>query len=73
LQKKDTSLDKLIEASFFELNKLEKRFKRTSSTNDLMLLNNNFYELTSKYLQEFNSDGDYVNVLFDELKLSRGL
>ncbi|MEP3386642.1 MAG: hypothetical protein ABJO02_00555 [Reichenbachiella sp.] len=73
LQKKDTSLDKLIDAAAFELKKREKRFIRTNSTDDLMLLNDNFHSLSSKYLKEFNSDGDYVKVLFDELKLSRGL
>lgn len=73
LQKREASLDKLIDASEAELKKRNKRFIRTNSTDDLMLLNDNFHNITSKYLKRFNSEGDYVKVLFDELELSRGL
>jgi len=73
LQKKDLTLDKLIDLTIQEMKKRHKRLHRINNIDNLMLLNDNFQSLCSKHLKKFNSDGNYVKVLFDELDLSRGL
>jgi hypothetical protein len=71
LQKKELTLDKLIDVSETELNKRKKRYEKTKSTDDLMSLNDNFDSLIAKHLKQPKPDGDYVKVIFNELKLNR--
>lgn len=73
IQVKEFSLDKLIELTIKEKNKRYKRYCRTNSFDDLILINDPFESLCSEHLEKHRSDANYVQVLFDELDLSRGL
>lgn len=73
IQSKEQSLDKLIDLVELELEKRQKKFKRTNSVEDLLELNDDFGSICSKLVNAPKSKRDYVKVLFDELELNRGL
>jgi hypothetical protein len=73
LQEKKFTLDKMIDISINEQDKRRKRFSKTNSISDLLLINEPFESLCSNHLIKFDPKSNYVQVLFDELGLGRGL
>ncbi|UII32160.1 hypothetical protein LVD17_28145 [Fulvivirga ulvae] len=73
LQKKELSLDKIIDITIHELNKRNKQRFRKNAEDKTFALNDPFENLCSSYLERYKADGGFVKVLFSELELGKGL
>ncbi|MFM2037572.1 MAG: hypothetical protein RL432_511 [Bacteroidota bacterium] len=76
LKKKENRLDLLIDKVNKELEKREKRFKRNGNRTNHFEKNQSFEQIISKNLnsnQPIRNTTEYINTLFEELEINKGL